>query len=45
LAVPAGFDDAELLKGLPNDACQCEHLGYFFKGSLRFRYTDGCEEG
>jgi hypothetical protein len=24
-SIPAGFDDAELLKGLPNDACQCEH--------------------
>jgi hypothetical protein len=43
-AIPAGFDDAELLKGLPNNACQCEHWGYLFKGSLRYGYTDGCEE-
>ena len=42
--IPAGFDDAELLNGLPVDACQCEHWGYLFKGSLRFRYTDGHDE-
>src|SRR3712207_7957928 len=43
-SIPAGFDDAQLLKGLPNNACQCEHWGYLFKGNLRFRYTDGHEE-
>lgn len=42
--IPAGFDDAEILKGLPNDACQCEHWGYLFKGKFKFRYTDGHEE-
>ena len=43
-SIPAGFNDAEFLRGLPDDACQCEHWGYLFKGSLKFRYTDGHEE-
>ncbi len=43
-SIPAGFDDAELLKGLPDDACQCAHWGYLFKGKMRFRYTDGSED-
>ncbi len=43
-SIPAGFDDAELLKGLPNDACLCAHWGYLFKGRFRFRYTDGSED-
>ena len=43
-SIPAGFDDAELLRGLPNDACQCEHWGYLFEGTMRFRYTDRHEE-
>ncbi len=43
-SIPAGFDDAELLRGLPDDACPSEHWGYLFKGSMRFRYTDGHDE-
>lgn len=43
-SIPAGFDDAELLKGLPDDACPSEHWGYLFKGRLRFRYLDGSED-
>jgi len=43
-SIPAGFDDAELLKGLPDDACPCAHWGYLFKGRFRFRYTDGSED-
>jgi hypothetical protein len=43
-SIPADFDDAELLKGLPNDACPCAHWGYLFKGKMRFRYTDGSED-
>jgi hypothetical protein len=43
-SIPADFDDAELLKGLPNDACPCAHWGYLFKGRMRFRYTDGSED-
>jgi len=42
-SIPAGFDDAQLLKGLPDDACQCEHMGYLLKGKFKFRYTDGDE--
>jgi hypothetical protein len=43
-SIPAGFDDAELHKGLPNDACPCEHSGYLFKGRFKFGYTDGGED-
>ena len=43
-SIPAGFDDAELLGGLPDDACQCEHWGYLFKGTMKFRHTDGHEQ-
>lgn len=43
-SIPAGFDDAELLKGLPDDACPCALWGYLFKGRFRFRYTDGSED-
>ncbi|MCF6523551.1 hypothetical protein [Streptomyces sp. JJ36] len=43
-SVPAGFDDAELLKGLPDDSCQCEHYGYLFQGKFVFRYPDGSED-
>ena len=42
--IPAGFDDRELVEGLPEDACHSEHWGYVFKGKLRFRYTDGTED-
>lgn len=42
-SIPAGFDDRPLLKGLPDDACQCAHWGYVFKGRMKFRYTDGTE--
>lgn len=42
-SIPAGFPPggAEAFKGLPDDACQCPHWGYLFKGSFRVRYTDG----
>ncbi len=43
-SIPSNFDDAELLKGLPNDACRCAHWGHHFKGRMSFRYTDGSEE-
>ena len=38
-----GFDIAPLLKGLPDDRCQCPHYGYVLKGRMRVRYAD-CEE-
>lgn len=37
---PAGMDTTPLFKGLPNDACQCPHWGYLFKGKMRVKYID-----
>ena len=37
---PAGTDTTPLFKGLPNDACQCPHWGYVFKGKMRVKYSD-----
>jgi hypothetical protein len=34
------MDLAPLLKGLPDDRCQCPHWGYMFKGKLTVRYAD-----
>jgi hypothetical protein len=34
------FDIAPLLKGLPDDRCQCPHYGYVLKGRMRVRYAD-----
>ena len=31
---------APLLKGLPDDLCQCPHWGYVFKGRLTVTYKD-----
>jgi hypothetical protein len=36
----ADFDDAELLKGLPDDRCPCPHWGYLLAGRLTVRYPD-----
>ena len=36
----ADIDATPLLKGLPDDRCQCPHWGYVVKGSLTFRYAD-----
>jgi hypothetical protein len=35
---------APLLKGLPDDACQCPHWGYMLAGEITVTYTDGHEE-
>jgi hypothetical protein len=35
---------APLLKGLPDDACQCPHWGYVLNGTLTVSYTDRPEE-
>jgi hypothetical protein len=43
--LPAGFPpDPSPFKGLPDDRCQCEHLGVVVKGSFQVTYTDGSEE-
>ena len=36
-------DLAPLFKGLPDDQCQCEHMGYVIKGKVAFRSGDGEE--
>lgn len=37
-------DMADLFKGLPDDACQCNHVGVVLKGKLVFTYTDGTQD-
>jgi hypothetical protein len=34
------IDGTPLLKGLPDDSCQCPHWGYVLKGKLTFRFAD-----
>jgi hypothetical protein len=29
-----------VLKGFPDDRCQCPHWGYVFKGKLTWRFAD-----
>jgi hypothetical protein len=31
---------APMLKGAPDDRCQCPHWGYLFKGKILVRYAD-----
>ena len=33
-------DATPLMKGLPDDRCQCPHWGYVINGELTFRYAD-----
>ena len=35
---------APLFVGLPDDHCQCPHIGYVIKGRLKFAFADGNEE-
>jgi hypothetical protein len=34
------IDHAPLLRGLPDDMCNCPHWGYVLKGKLTFRVAD-----
>ncbi len=34
------IDGTPLMKGLPNDMCQCPHWGYVFSGKVTFRFED-----
>jgi hypothetical protein len=34
------IDHTPLLRGLPDDQCQCPHWGYVIKGKMRFRFGD-----
>jgi hypothetical protein len=36
----ADDDPAALFRGLPDDRCQCVHLGYVISGKIVFRYAD-----
>jgi hypothetical protein len=36
-------DLSPLFRGLPDDRCQCEHMGYVIKGKVAFRSADGEE--
>jgi hypothetical protein len=40
----ADADLAPLFAGLPDDRCQCPHMGYVLAGKLKFTYADGTEE-
>jgi hypothetical protein len=43
VTVAQDIDQSPLLAGLPNDECQCAHLGYVLKGRVWFR-SNGTEE-
>ena len=34
------MDQAPLLKGAPDDRCQCPHWGYVLEGRLTYRFAD-----
>jgi hypothetical protein len=34
------IDHGPLLRGLPDDQCQCPHWGYVIKGRMTFRFGD-----
>jgi hypothetical protein len=34
------IDATPMLKGLPDDRCQCPHWGYVLKGKLTYRFAD-----
>ena len=37
------MDATEMMKGLPEDRCQCPHWGYVFTGQVTFRSDEGEE--
>jgi len=40
VSISQDMDLAPMLKGLPDDRCQCPHWGYVFKGRLTWRFAD-----
>jgi Cupin domain len=40
----ADADLAPFFVGLPDDRCQCPHLGYVIEGKVKFTFSDGTEE-
>jgi hypothetical protein len=43
-AYTADADLAPLFAGLPDDRCQCPHMGYVVKGKVTFSFADGHDE-
>jgi hypothetical protein len=45
-SIPAGFPPygPELYEGLPQRACQVAHMGYVFRGQMKFAHVDGTEQ-
>ena len=43
VSIRQDVDLTPMLKGLPNDSCQCPHWGFLFTGQLRVRYADHVE--
>jgi hypothetical protein len=44
-SMPANFPpDDSVFRGLPDDRCQCVHMGYVVKGAFRVTYLDGSVE-
>src|SRR4051812_1069923 len=37
------MDQTPLMKGLPDDRCQCPHWGYVVQGSFTYRFADHVE--
>jgi hypothetical protein len=44
LTVKQPVDMSRMLRGLPDDACQCPHWGVINAGRMTVRYTDGRED-
>lgn len=42
-SMPEAFPPDIAFKGLPDDACQCPHWGFLFRGRFVARFTDGRE--
>ncbi len=40
----AHTDLAPMFVGLPDDRCQCTHMGIVLKGTLKYHYADGSED-
>ena len=40
----ADADVAALFVGLPDDRCQCPHMGYVLEGKVTFTFADGHDE-
>lgn len=42
--LPKGANLSPMLKGLPDDLCQCPHWGYLIKGRVRMHTKDGDQD-